>query len=432
MTNKNNKQYVLELDGVLYQLKGSGLKQIADLKELNGEFCFVTDMQETISRTMTVEAPAKYAEFVVRRKLQESGDFDEPVSVITHWKRKRGKNTTDIFFTALPTRQYRGYLERIQASEDGVLMIPLYTLLYNVLKQMHSEDPIAVIFQHGRFADVIVGNKNHIHYSNRCVAFDKSKEQIAGLWDTVRTEIQTTQTENGMKVKTVLQINWIDSGENPDWAEDEDYEWYQLEKESISFDDDAYSISLTNAIKNRSGNGAISPGMEKLYYHTQKWAAPLNMFLLIFLLAMSSGYFLCRNRANLVEKELKQMDRQIAGLNADISTNVIPAEAYEDTFGFIKDLSYCKHSPSYLDVMRDVTDGLSSDMETDILKIDYLSDAMTLEIFGRILADFDSAHKGYQQFISFMKSKGYVVTENRFDTNIRESKYLAKFTKRIG
>jgi hypothetical protein len=82
--------------------------------------------------------------------------------------------------------------------------------------------------------------------------------------------------------------------------------------------------------------------------------------------------------------------------------------------------------------MNDVTNGLSSDMETEILKIDYSANSMTLEIFGRVQADFDSAHKGYQQFISYMKSKGYAVTEDRFDTNIRESKYLAKFTKRIG
>jgi hypothetical protein len=430
--NKSKKQYVLELDGIFYHLKENHLKQVADLKEVKGEFCFVTDLQETISRTMTVEAPSRYAEFVVRKKLQESGDFDEPVSVITHWKRKREKNTTDLFFTALPTRQYQSYLEKIRGSEDGVLLLPLYTLLYNVLKQFHLEDPIAVIFQHGRFADVIVGNKKHIYYSNRCVAFDRSNEQIAGLWDTVRNDIQTAQKENGMKVKRIIHLNWIDSGETPDWADNEEFEWCRLEEESISFYDDTYSISFSNAMKSRSGNGGISPGIEKLYYHTQKWAAPLNIFLLILLLVMTSGYFVCRNKAKLSEKELKRMDRQVAGLRAESSLNVIPPGSYQDTIGFIKDLSFCKNSPSYLDVMNDVTDGLSSDMETEIIKIDYSADAMMLEIFGRIQAAFDSAQKGYQQFISYMKSKGYNITENRFDTNIRNSKFLVKFTKRVG
>ena len=428
----NKKQYVLELDGILYHLNGNRLRQIADIKEVKGEFCFVTDMRETISRTMTVEAPAKYAEFVVRKKLQESGDFDEPVSVITHWKKKRGKDTTDIFYTALPTRQYQAYLEKIRTSEDGVLLIPLYMLLYNVLKQLQDGDPIAVIFQHDRFADLIVGNKNHIYYSNRCVAFDISKEQIAVLWDTVRNDLQAAQAENGMKLKTVIHLSWIDSGETPDWADKEEFEWCQLEEESISFDDDTYSISFSNAMKHRSGNGGISPALEKLYYHTQKWTAPLNIFLIILLMAMTSGYFLCKNKTKLIEKELKQMNRQIAGLHAKSTLNEIPTEIYQDTIGFIKDLSYCKNSPSYLDVMSDVANGLSSDMETEILKIDYSTNALILEIFGRVQTAFDSAHKGYQQFISYMKSKGYTVMENRFDTNIRDSKFLVKFTKRIG
>ena len=162
--NNNNRQYVIELDGVIYSLKGNRLKQIKDLNGSKGEFCFITEMQETISRTMTVEAPVKYAEFVVRKRLQESGDFDEPVKVLTHWKKKKGKNTTDIFFTALPVRYYHAYLEKIRGNEDGILMLPLYAFLYNILKQIRSEDPVAVVFQHGRFADLIIGNKKQIYY----------------------------------------------------------------------------------------------------------------------------------------------------------------------------------------------------------------------------------------------------------------------------
>ena len=110
----------------------------------------------------------------------------------------------------------------------------------------------------------------------------------------------------------------------------------------------------------------------------------------------------------------------------------IPMKKYKETAGFIKDLAYCKNSPSYLSVVSDVTNGLSPDMETEIFKIDYSPSTMTLEIFGRITSTFDFAHKGYQQFVSFMKSKGYAVVENRFDTDIDNSQFLVRFTKRIG
>ena len=430
--NNNNRKYIIELDGVIYDLKGSRLKQIADLKESKGEFRFITEMQGAISRTMTVEAPVRYAEFVVRKRLQESGDFDEPVKVLTHWKKKRGKNTTDIFFTALPARHYHAYLEKIRGNEDGILMLPLYAFLYNVLKQIRTEDPVAVVFQHGRFADLIVGNKKQIYYSNRCVAFDMSDEQIAVLWDAIRTDIETAQTENGMKVNKVYQLNWIDSGDCPDWTENEEYESYHLEEESLSFGNETYQNSFSMALKSRAGNGGISPGVEKIYHYTQKWTASLNILLFVFLMAVSGGFFLCQKKTDLIKKELKQLNHQATVLQTETSLGAIPLKTYQDTVGFIKGLVYNKDAPSYFFVMRDVTNGLSQDMETEILKIDYTPNGMTLEIFGKIKTAFNTAHKGYQQFISFMKSKGYIVVENRFDTDINDSKFLVKFTKRIG
>ena len=432
VTMKNKKQYVIELDGAIYHLKGKHLKQISDIKESKGEFRFITEMQKTISRTITVEAPVKYAEFVVRKRLQESGDFDEPVKVLTHWKKKRGRNTTDIFFTALPARNYYAYLEKIRGNEDGILMIPLYGLLYNVLKQIHTENPAALVFQHGRFVDLIVGDKKQIYYSNRCVAFDMSDEQMEVLWDAVRTDIQTAQDENKIKVNKVYQVNWIDSKDCPEWTENEEYESYHLEEESLSFNDETYQNSFSMALKSRSGNGGISPGLEKIYHFTQKWTAPLNILLFIFLLAVSGGSFLCQKNANMLEREIKQMNRQAIVLQSENALNAIPLKTYKETVGFIKGLVYYNDAPSYLHVLSDVATGLSPDMETEILKIDYSNNAMLLEIFGKIRTTFNTAHKGYQQFVSFMKSKGYSVVENRFDTDINDSKYLIKFTKRIG
>jgi len=429
--NNNNRQYIIELDGVTYHLKGNRLKQITDLKESKGEFRFITEMQETISRTMTVEAPVKYAEFVVRKRLQESGDFDEPVKVLTHWKKRRGKNTTDIFFTALPVRHYHAYIEKIQGNEDGIIMLPLYAFLSNVLKQIRTEDPVAVVFQHGRFADLIIGNKKQIYYSNRCVAFDMSDEQIPVLWDAVRADIQTAETENGMKVTKVYQLNWIDSGDYQEWAENEKYESYHLEEESLSFNNETYQNSFSRALKSHAGNGGISPGVEKICHYTQKWTASLNILLFVFLLAVSGGYFLCQKKTNILKKELRQLNYQATVLQTKTSSNAVPLKTYQDTVGFIKGLVYNKAAPSYLLVMRDVTNGLSPDMETEILKIDYTHQSLSLEIFGKIRTAFNTAHKGYQQFVSFMRSKGYIVEENRFDTDINDSKFLVKFTKRI-
>ena len=125
------------------------------------------------------------------------------------------------------------------------------------------------------------------------------------------------------------------------------------------------------ALKSRAGNGWISPGVEKIYHYTQKWTASLNILLFVFLLAVSGGFFLCQKKTDMLERELKQLNHQATVLHTENSLSAIPLKTYKDTVGFIKGLVYNKDAPSYLLVMSDVTNGLSPDMETEILKIDY-------------------------------------------------------------
>ena len=51
--------------------------------------------------------------------------------------------------------------------------------LENYTKRMRSAEPVAVVFQHNRFADLVIGTSKKVYYANRCVAFDTSDEQIS-------------------------------------------------------------------------------------------------------------------------------------------------------------------------------------------------------------------------------------------------------------
>jgi len=97
MMFKEKKQYAIELDGLTYSFSGDQLKQVVDLKDIKKDTWLITDMQEAISRTMTVDAAKRYVDVIVRKKLQELGEFDDSVSVLTHWKKKRGANTTESY-----------------------------------------------------------------------------------------------------------------------------------------------------------------------------------------------------------------------------------------------------------------------------------------------------------------------------------------------
>lgn len=425
---RDARQYVVELDGVTYLCSDDELGQIGDLKDIRGDTWFVSDFEKAIARTMTVEAPVKYAEMMVRKKLQETGEFDEPISVINHWKRKKGKNATDIFFTAVPTRLYYRYLEDIKAHEDSVLLFPLFSVLQGVLRRMRHPKPAAVVFQHSRFADLLIGTNKTVIYANRCVAFDTSEEQISAVWDMVKTDITAAEEEHRIKVDRILLLKWIDSGAGPAWSDDSQQEILSMEEEKLSCNGEDYSVSFLKALRMSSGIRALSPPLEKVSYYSRRSLPFLNIIFLAAILLCVAGYLSYGQKADLLGQQLVAAQGQIAGLQHGAPVQEIP---YKETLSFVRDLARYRKLPSYKRIVSDISEALPKGASVEVLKVDYAEDEVKIEIFGKTKDSFDLTYKGYQRFIDVLTQRGYAVAESRLDTEIRESEFLARLTKKI-
>ncbi|MGD8512431.1 MAG: hypothetical protein PVG85_00645 [Deltaproteobacteria bacterium] len=425
---RDARQYVVELDGVTYLCSDDELGQIGDLKDIRGDTWFVSDFEKAIARTMTVEAPVKYAEMMVRKKLQETGEFDEPISVINHWKRKKGKNATDIFFTAVPTRLYCRYLEDIKAHEDSVLLFPLFSVLQAVLRRMRHPKPAAVVFQHGRFADLVIGTNRTVIYANRCMAFDTSEEQMSAVWDMVKTDITAAEEEHRIKVDRILLLTWIDSGTGPEWSDESEREVLSMEEENLSCNGEDYSVSFLKALRMNLGLRALSPPLEKVSYYSRRLLPCLNVIFFAAILLCVVGYLSYGQKADALGEQLLTAERRIAGMEHEAPVQEIP---YKETLSFVKDLARYRKAPSYKRVVSDISEALPKGASVEVLKVDYAEEEVNIELFGKTNEPFGLTYKGYQRFIDALTQGGYEVAESRLDTEIRQSQFLARFTKKI-
>ncbi len=105
-----SKKYALELDGVVYSSSNNTIDVIdGGIQNLRGDHIVVTDFEKSVSSVQVVDAVEKYAELLLRKSIQESGDFEGPVSIISHWKKKKTGGATTIFFTSLSETSYSHY-----------------------------------------------------------------------------------------------------------------------------------------------------------------------------------------------------------------------------------------------------------------------------------------------------------------------------------
>jgi hypothetical protein len=423
------KKYVVELDGQTFKYEDGRLTLLQDYSDLSEDCYLITDMQEGIAKTMTVEAPARYVELMVRRKLQEAGEFEEPVTVLTHWKKARGKNTTDIFFTAIPTRLSLYYTENLCESRHAVAVFPIQTLLYNTLRLFKSRKPVALVFQHSRFADLLVGTYRRIYYAVRCTAFDDSDEQLLALWESVRSEIQMAENEYRIKIAKMHVLNWIDSGPLPKWDDRVGIELIPFLADDLLFEEEMFSTSLFTVVRKLSFFQSISTVKEKLFFAASIWAPALTVFLLLTAFGLWGAVLHYSNRTQELVRQKGTLEQKYIQLRSKIPV-LSSAGDYRPTLNFVKGLAAYESMPNYKKVISDLASAMSMGMMLEVLTLTYSTDELRLELYGPIKAPFDQAHASYQRFLKITEQKGYTIMESKFDTVIDESRILVRLVKK--
>ena len=421
---------LVELDGATYRLDGAQITALADLRAVRGDKWVVTDFREALSRLMAVEGPAKYAELLARRKLQETGEFEEPVEIITHWKRQRSKTTSDIFFTAVPTRLSHFYFDELRQDTDIALIFPIYAVLWQVIQQLRSRHPVAVVLRHERFAQVLVGSRKRVYFANRCVAFDSEPEQLRALWENVRTDLEGVQKEHRVEIDKIICLGWRDAGELPDWPAPWQERIYSFKGQETAPATVSGAIPLAAMLAIRNAWRSASPAAEIALFYARRWSPVVNLAMAMLLVVLAAGAYVCRQQSDALAGQLNLLQRQMGKIQVQAPAQQNLA-GFSEQLKFIETLAQLRRQPAYQEIIEDLSPPDFSALQLQLLKLTYQPQIVQVELFGDIEAPFDEAHKRYKAFLQHLERKGYRIEENRFETQISTSQVVLKLSRPI-
>jgi hypothetical protein len=427
---KKTAQFAVELDGTLSVCVRGELQSLDDLRRIDGDCRVVSDLQGAIARTMTVEADSRYVELMISKKMQESGEFDEPVTVISHWKKKQARNTTDIFFTALPTRSYYRYLEMVKESRNHLVLLPLHSVMLAALRKEGRHGPTAVVFQHDRFADLIVGTRDKVWYANRAVAFDTSPEQIQSLWETVRTDIHRAANERRQSIREIHVLTWTTSHPLPEWTDPDAPGLVLMDQQAVLEDDGVRMASLQAIVDSTSGGQAIATGMEKACYGAQCALPYMIMLLLLLALVCTAGGFWYQRQAADLQNQVAVLRANAHKIN-DRSAGGLSLANYAPVIKFLDELRDARSLPGYSQLLRDFSTGAGSELQLEVFKADYDDGKVQIEAFGAARAPFDRSYGAYQGLQQKLQRRGYKILEQHFDTRIDRSDFTLRLVKEL-
>ena len=420
--------YVVDLNGEQTMCKSDTLKALSSLNALEGECRILSDLDSAISRTATIEADPRYVELMISKKLQEDGEFDEPVTVIPHWKKRRGRNTTDIFYTALPSKRYYQYLELVSEHQDNLMLFPLQSVLMTMINIYGKHRPIAAVIQHGRFADILIGSRKKIWSADRVVAYDSGEDQIRTLWETVRTDIDIASKEHHQEVSRLYVATWVDSGLLPQWQDENAPEVIELEEQILDQGGLKVKTSLPVMIHKTTIGQAVARAKDKLFYCAGRILPVMNITIMLCAMCLGTAGLWYQYQSAGWEADIKK-GRQDANTVQAMAPATIRTVTYKPTLAFIEQLWNSRKLPTYSQILSDMGQGMQPALLLESIKANYTDDQVVVKVFGKARAPFEVAYKAYQKLQQRLRQRGYKVTEERFDTQIHVSNFVLQFIK---
>ena len=167
---------------------------------------------------------------------------------------------------------------------------------------------------------------------------------------------------------------------------------------------------------------------DKACYYAQKWVPYINALIILAVLFFGGAYYHLQNMSDTLGNKITRLEGKAARMRIQTPVN-INREKFDEVLTFVRNLATSKTVPSFKEIIDDLSAAASEHMQFQILKVDYSTHDLKLEIFGHIEAPFSIAHQSYQDLIDYFRQKGFLVQENRFNTDIQKSQFLLKFNR---
>ncbi|MBF0427191.1 MAG: OmpA family protein [Magnetococcales bacterium] len=470
---------IINLDGERFLLKGRSCRPLPTLDAVRGDKWVVTDFRGAPAFHMSVESPVRYAELLAHRQLQERGEASQHARVLTHWKQGRTASLSELFFTVVEKETATSYFDMALADSDHHLVFPIHAVLFDVLVRSSGRNKnVAVLFDHDRHVDVLIGHSGRVAGSQRVSTHSSTPEGKADMVDALREELKSMASKAHIRLDEIVYLNWVIVDES---------ESHQGETTDISFgasaDDvtmatfggQARSVAQTGLSRGTSasrtelvmsaswarhlaeelkvkcrvpnptrfmqeGNQVLVTSLpaafaklsyrragntlpEIVRYGAEQAVVPLLTLFWVLIAGVYLGHLMLAQKTRSLEGQVRAEKAKITEVE---SVQPVPKESTA-VVDFVKRLSALYDMPAPRAMLVELSESVPAGMQISLNKISFDYDARmtpTMTLDGYVDGGFKVAEQLYAALMANMKKRGYVTESEKLSTDVQRIDFV--------
>jgi len=430
-------QTLIELDGQSYLLNRYQLSVLKENAQVEGDKYRVTDFAGALHQLRVANAPMRYVEPVLEHSLRESGELDGFGKILSHCHYKRDSNTTLSYFTPVLATTFARYESLASQDPDHCLLFAFNTLLFKAFQTHASNQPIALLFEHDRHIELLVGDRYRIYAADRLSAFNVDSEAKQSLLSPLTHQLKNIEIEEHLKIAKVVYYHWlVDELTETDWIKalaDEEYlntpvHRVKALRYSRPDQEDAW-CSILPLLKQLRVKDAVNDKAMVMHYSTYKLAPWIIAGLMLVSVATYAGKLHLDDDIDQLQHRVNQLKEAVKGNRQKAQTL---QRGYEKSLSELRTLIRASSLPLISQIMAEISYSSQDKLLFEEIKITYPGNKLHLDLIGRgRMGGFAVGVPAYNQFIALMAKHHYRVIDSELLTDITSLSFKLTMEKAI-
>ncbi|MBF0627872.1 MAG: hypothetical protein HQL91_06600 [Magnetococcales bacterium] len=438
-------QWIVDLDGTTHLMRDNKAERVDALGEIRGSKWILSDFGGAAARFMSVDAPKPYAELVAQRRLLESGDIHEHARLFSHWKRARGKTSTEVYFTAVEAEVCSAYEDRAHDDDEHHLLFSIHALVHACLRAFSANKTIVVLFEHDRHVDLLLGRSGQILAASRISSYGNTRAAKENQPETVTQEIRALLASAAGKLDGIVHFGWLIGGEEEENAKEEEARlraaaWGQtvatnlqvsfqpLPAQTFAMEEGAFVVtSIPAVLDHLTVADSSSPDLDRWHYLAWRLMPQIAFVGVCMVAVLILSALWLEVRTALLTDEAKRLTTN----QTRIAQPVDPVDpSYQKQVTFIDNLSRLKAAPTLQALLNDLSRAHTGQIALDRIVIE--SDdrsRIQLTLKGRLRNDFSQASQEHETFVGNLTSRGFRLIQSDLTTDVTELLFTLKLER---
>ncbi|MBF0340795.1 MAG: hypothetical protein HQL95_07510 [Magnetococcales bacterium] len=434
-------EWIVDMDGAACRMRKGSAEPLEELSAVKGDKWLLSDFGGAMSRFLVVDAPAQFAEIVAQRRLQETGDAQEHARILTHWKRARGKRSTELFFTVVEGERFRAYEDQAHDDPDHHLLFSIHALMFACLRAHSKNRTVAVLFEHDRHVDLLLGRSGQVLAASRVSSYANTKDAKENQAETVAQELRGLLRDHPGRLEQILHFGWLQGSDDPSSAPDPmATEWAHaladnlqapllvLPAQTFATREQRFVVSSIPAVLEHLTVGdSSSPVQDRLQYQAKRLLSrtALAAVALVVLMLLSAGWW------GMQAGRLNDQAKHLADPALMAALQVTPLDpAFQKSITFADNLSRLQRAPTLQTLFNDLSAAIQGRIRVDQVLVEYDDRSkiqMTLK--GRFQDPFPKASQDHEAFVANLKAHHFRVIKSDLSTDVNELQFTLKLER---